>query len=92
MTSLKDSSVGSAIKNLDLTLELEMPIRGPADSSNSSPSISLEPVSTLLEILQPPPSISGVFGKDSLHPSPLEETGNSPSPPTTGVPEMSPSG
>lgn len=37
------SSLDSALKNLDLTLELEMPL-GPQGSCSSSPDISLGPV------------------------------------------------
>ena len=71
------SSLDNAIKNLDLTLELEIPL-GPSGSCSSSPSISLGPVTIPLGTSIQPPSISGVFTKDSLM------TGNSPSPGTTG--------
>jgi len=88
MTSLKDSSVGSAIKNLDLTLELEIPLPGPSDSSNSCPSISVGPVQIPLGTCQPRPTISGVFTRDQLD----SATGNSLSPPMTGDQETSESG
>lgn len=80
MAFLKDSALGSAIRNQDLTLELEIPIQGPSDSSNSCPSISLGPVKIPLGTPEPrvpilPPS-----------PSDLEAIGNTPWLPTTGDP------
>lgn len=72
MASLKDSAVVNAIKNLDLTLTLEMPIRGPSDSSSCFPSISLELDGTPLKTLEQEPGISGVFTKKDLD----KETGN----------------
>ncbi len=77
MASPEISSLASAIKNLDSTLELEIPLE-PLDSCNSCLSISLELDGIPLEISKPGPSISGVFGKDSL------ETGNLDSQDMTG--------
>lgn len=77
MASRKESSVDSAIRNLDLTLSLEIPLQAPSDSCNYCPSISLGPVKIPLGTsgLQQP--ISGAFTKDSL-------IGNSLSLDTTG--------
>jgi hypothetical protein len=74
MGSLKDSALGSAIKNLDLTLSLEIPLPGPSDSSNSCPSISLGPVLIPLgtsppvqPILPPSPNdLAAIGSSDSL--------------------------
>jgi hypothetical protein len=73
------SSLDSAIKNLDLTLTLEIPL-GQSDSCNSSPSISLGPVKIPLGTSEQEGPISGIFTKEKLD----SETGNSPSQPTTG--------
>ena len=74
--SPQDSLADSAIKNLDLTLTLEIPL-GQSDSCNCSPSISLGPVKIPLKTSQQAGPISGVFTKDSL-------TGNSLLPDMTG--------
>jgi hypothetical protein len=80
MPSLKDSALDSAIKNLDLTLGLEMPLPAQSDCSNCSPSISLGPVKIPL----------GTSGQHAniLPPSAsdLEAIGNSDSQPMTGDP------
>jgi hypothetical protein len=76
MASQKTSLLDSAMKNLDLTLELEVPLE-PSGSCSSSPSISLGPVKIQPGTLGPAPSISGQFTKDSL-------IGNSLSQDTTG--------
>lgn len=80
MKSHEDSSLVSAMKNLDLTLTLEIPL-GPSGSCNSSPSISLGPVKIPLGTSTQEGPISGVFTKDQLD----SETGNSLSQLTTGV-------
>ncbi len=77
MESPKTSLLDNAIKNLDSTLELEIPL-GPLGSCSSCPSISLELDGMELPISRPPPSISATFTKDSL------ETGNLDSQLTTG--------
>jgi hypothetical protein len=65
MKSPETSSLASALKNLDLTLEVEVPL-GPSDSCNSFPSISLGPVKIPLTTSIQEQPISGVFTKDSL--------------------------
>jgi hypothetical protein len=80
MKSHQDSSLDSALKNLDLTLSLEIPLE-PSGSCSSSPSISLGPVKIPLGTSTQEGPISGVFTKDQLD----SETGNSPLPLTTGV-------
>ena len=45
-----------------------MPIAGASGLFQLLPQYFPRLISTLSEILQPPPSISGVFGKDSLGP------------------------
>lgn len=77
MASPLTSLLDNAIKNLDLTLTLEIPLAAPSESCSSSPSISLALDGIPLPTLQQPPSISGTFTKDSL-------TGSLPSPDTTG--------
>ncbi len=79
MASRIFSAVGSAMKNLDLTLTLEVPL-GRSDSSNSCPSISLALDGIPLPTLPPPDNISGVFTSDSL-------TGSTHLQPTTGAPD-----
>ena len=88
MASPKDSSNDSAIRNLDLTLSLEIPIQGPSDSSSSCPVFSLGPVKIPLGTCRPPGPISGTFTRDQMD----SEIGNSLSPLTTGVPTTSTSG
>ena len=79
MASPKDSLLGNAMKNLDLTLSLEIPL-APPESCNCSPSISLGPVSIPLGTSGPPGPISPPSAKD------LAAIGNSPWLPTTGDP------
>jgi hypothetical protein len=81
MPSRITSLVDSAIKNLDLTLTLEIPL-GQSESCSSSPSISLELDGTPLPTLGPQPDILPAFTKSSL-------TGSALSLPTTGDPETS---
>lgn len=88
MTSPKDSSNDSAIRNLDLTLSLESPIPAPSDSSSSCPDISLGPVKIPLGTCRPPGPISGTFTRDQMD----SEIGNSLSPPMTGGQATSTSG
>jgi hypothetical protein len=70
MKSQQDSSLGSAIKNLDLTLSLEIPLE-PLGSCSSSPSISLGPESIQLGTSTQEGPISGIFTKKEL-----QETGS----------------
>ena len=72
MTSHRDSPLDSAIKNLDLTLSLEIPIQGQSDSSSSCPSISLGPVKIPLGTSAQQQPISGVFTRKDLE----KETGS----------------
>lgn len=65
MKSHEDSSLDSAIKNLDLTLSLEIPL-APSGSCSSSPSISLGPVTIPLGTSTQEGPISGTFTKDSM--------------------------
>lgn len=76
MKSHQDSALDSAMKNLDFELTLIIPLPGPSDSSNCSPSISLGPVKVPLGTSTQPGSI--------LPPSPsdLKEIGSSDSLPT----------
>jgi hypothetical protein len=76
MKSRETSSLDSALKNLDLTLELEIPLEL-SGSCSSSPSISLGPVKIPLGTSTQEQPISGIFTKDSL-------TGSSDSQDTTG--------
>ncbi len=57
--------LGSALKNLDLTLTLEIPL-APSGSCSSCHSISLALDGTPLPIFRPAPTISGVFTKNSM--------------------------
>jgi hypothetical protein len=84
MPSQKISSLESATKNLDLTLELEVPLE-PSGSCSSSLDISLGPVKIQLGTSQTQGSISGEFTKEDLDMEGDLETGSSASPPTTGV-------
>lgn len=77
MASRKESYVDSAIRNLDLTLSLEIPIPAQSDSCSYCPSISLGPVKIPLGTSEQQQPISAVFTKDSL-------IGNSLSLDTTG--------
>ena len=79
MASPKDSLLGNAMKNLDLTLSLEIPL-APPESCNCSPSISLGPVSIPLGTSEREGPIS------PPSPSDLAAIGNSPWLPTTGDP------
>lgn len=79
MGSLKTSSLGNALRNQDLTLELEVPL-GASDSCSSTPSISLGPVKIPLGTSTQPGLISPPSRKD------LEAIGNSDSQAMTGDP------
>lgn len=77
------SSLGSAIKNQDLTLGLEVQL-APSGSCSSSPGISLELEGMPLQILPPPESTSELlFTKEQLKLQDFE-TGSSVLPLTTG--------
>lgn len=65
MASHRDSFADSALKNLDLTLGLEIPLL-PSGSCSSCPSISLGPVKVQLGTSTQPGPISGNFTTDSL--------------------------
>lgn len=65
MKSHEDSSLDSALRNLDLTLSLEIPL-APSESCSSSPSISLGPVSIPLGTSTQEGPISGIFTKSDL--------------------------
>lgn len=65
MTSHWDSSLGSAIKNLDFDLTLEIPLE-PSGSCSSSPSILLGPVSIPSGTSTQEGPISGTFTKSDL--------------------------
>lgn len=77
MKSHQDSALASALKNLDLTIELEIPLPDASDSCSYSPKISLGPVKIPLGISTQEQPISGTFTTSSL-------IGNSLSLPTTG--------
>jgi hypothetical protein len=77
MTSPKDSSADSAIRNLDLTLELEIPLPGASGSCSSSPEISLGPVKVPLGTSTREGPISGTFTKEQIE-VPDSETGRLP--------------
>lgn len=66
MTSHRDSSLGSAIRNLDFDLTLEIPLPDASDSCNYFPKISLGPVSIPLGTSTAEGPISGTFTKDSM--------------------------
>jgi hypothetical protein len=74
------SSLDSAIKNLDITLQLEIPL-GPLGLCNFCPNFSLALGETQFEISPPPPSISGTFTMKELED---QMTGNLPLQLTTG--------
>jgi hypothetical protein len=79
MASRQESSLVSALKNLDLTLELEIPL-GPSGSCSCSPVISLGPVKIPLGTSTPQGPISGNFTMEEMD----SEIGSSLLPPTTG--------
>ena len=80
MASRMISQLDNALKNLDSTLTLEIPLE-PSGSCSSSPSISLELDGVPLPTSIPEPSISPPSRED------LEATTSSGSPPTTvGLP------
>lgn len=78
MASRKTSLLDSVTKNLDLTLELEIPLE-PSGSCSSSANISLGPVKVQLGTSTQPGIISPPSPRD------LEAIGSSDLPDTTGA-------